>query len=138
MENEEGKSNDFYVVLGLKKECTASELRNETCAEMAPDCCSPEMNFGKNNLEGTSGSDANFQSFCFGTGGTPTRCQKGEGVREVWGDAGRRREGEWGRRGRGDWEPKRAVSFKPKMNRFIFHLGTVCVAVTYAACIQHF
>ncbi|XP_041001251.1 dnaJ homolog subfamily B member 6-like [Juglans microcarpa x Juglans regia] len=30
---------------------------------------SSEMNFGKNNLEGTSGFDANFQSFCFGTGG---------------------------------------------------------------------
>ncbi|KAG2722553.1 hypothetical protein I3760_02G132500 [Carya illinoinensis] len=40
---------------------------------------SSEMNFGKNNLEGTSGFDTNFQSFCFGPGGTPTRCQKGEG-----------------------------------------------------------
>ncbi|KAF5452918.1 hypothetical protein F2P56_027871 [Juglans regia] len=40
---------------------------------------SSEMNFGKNNLEGTSGFDTNFQSFCFGTGGTPTNCQKGEG-----------------------------------------------------------
>ncbi|XP_062156796.1 uncharacterized protein LOC133864469 isoform X2 [Alnus glutinosa] len=40
---------------------------------------SSEMNFGKTNLEDTSGFDANFQNFCLGTGGTPTRYHKGEG-----------------------------------------------------------
>ncbi|KAG2728558.1 hypothetical protein I3760_01G211200 [Carya illinoinensis] len=44
---------------------------------------SSEMNFGKTNLEDTSASGfgANFQDFCFGTGGTATRCQKAEGCK---------------------------------------------------------
>ncbi|KAG6669022.1 hypothetical protein I3843_01G206400 [Carya illinoinensis] len=44
---------------------------------------SSEMNFGKTNLEDTSASGfgANFQDFCFGTGGTAPRCQKAEGCK---------------------------------------------------------
>ncbi|XP_041018866.1 chaperone protein DnaJ-like isoform X4 [Juglans microcarpa x Juglans regia] len=186
MENGEEKSDDFYAVLGLKKECTAPELRNaykKLALRWHPDRCSAsgnskfveeakkkfqaiqraysvlsdankrflydvgiydsdddenekgeesfeelqelfeelfqgdigsfgsssqtttcssssssytsycetsgssnkrnssEMNCGKTNLEDTSASgfDANFQDFCFGTGGTATRCQKAEG-----------------------------------------------------------
>jgi len=40
---------------------------------------SSEMHFGKTNLEDSSVFDANFQNFCLGTGGTPTRYQNGEG-----------------------------------------------------------
>ncbi|XP_042947019.1 chaperone protein DnaJ-like isoform X4 [Carya illinoinensis] len=188
MENGEEKSDDFYAVLGLKKECTASELRNaykKLAMRWHPDRCSAlgnskfveeakkkfqaiqqaysvlsdankrflydvgvydsdddenekgeesfeelqelfdelfqgdigsfgsssqtttcssssssyvsycetsgssnkrnssEMNFGKTNLEDTSASGfgANFQDFCFGTGGTAPRCQKAEGCK---------------------------------------------------------
>ncbi|XP_042947003.1 chaperone protein DnaJ-like isoform X2 [Carya illinoinensis] len=43
MENGEEKSDDFYAVLGLKKECTASELRNaykKLAMRWHPDRCS--------------------------------------------------------------------------------------------------
>ena len=38
MANDEEKNNDFYKVLGLKKECTAVELKNayKECTTVAP------------------------------------------------------------------------------------------------------
>ncbi|KAF5466322.1 hypothetical protein F2P56_016260 [Juglans regia] len=47
MENGEEKSDDFYAVLGLKKECTASELRNaykKLALRWHPDRCSASGN----------------------------------------------------------------------------------------------
>ncbi|GLT68434.1 hypothetical protein SLA2020_406670 [Shorea laevis] len=47
MENGDEKSNDFYAVLGLKKECTASELRNaykKLVLIWHPDRCSASGN----------------------------------------------------------------------------------------------
>lgn len=40
---------------------------------------SSDMSSGKSTLEDSSVFGANFQNFCMGTGGPPTRCQKGEG-----------------------------------------------------------
>ncbi|XP_044495550.1 dnaJ homolog subfamily B member 6-like isoform X2 [Mangifera indica] len=39
---------------------------------------SSEITSGKTNAEGSSSFDAHFQSFCFGTGGTPAKFHEGE------------------------------------------------------------
>ncbi|KAJ1407048.1 DnaJ domain containing protein [Sesbania bispinosa] len=47
MANEGGKSNDFYAILGLNKECTKSELRNaytKLALKWHPDRCSASGN----------------------------------------------------------------------------------------------
>ncbi|GMY34834.1 dnaJ homolog subfamily B member 6-like isoform X3 [Fagus crenata] len=73
---------------GSSSQTTTRSTSSATCTSYCESSSSnnkrntSEMNFGKTDLEGSSGFNANFQNFCFGSVGTPTKCHEGGGSKK--------------------------------------------------------